>query len=144
MLALRDSNGLLQHTAVPSLPEIEWTLADVFRKLREMRGLRQGQLAAKAKVNRTTVNELETGKVQPDQRTQEKLATALGVSLRRVYADRDAANLLAGLSEVDRQEVLGFVETLRAPTREPTERASTDQKPPNSGQSATTRKARGA
>jgi transcriptional regulator with XRE-family HTH domain len=55
------------------------TLADVgLRELRQDRLLSQEELAAKAGVSKTTIANIETGKIRPYPQTLRKLAEALG------------------------------------------------------------------
>ena len=51
------------------------------RVYRDLRGLTQAELAAKAGVNRVTVAEIETGRKQGSVATLRALAGALGISL---------------------------------------------------------------
>ncbi|AWZ21462.1 Putative transcriptional regulator (fragment) [Roseovarius sp. EC-HK134] len=51
------------------------------RVYRDLRGMTQAALAAKASVNRVTVAEIETGRKQGSVTTLRALANALGVSL---------------------------------------------------------------
>jgi len=54
--------------------------------LRTKRGLTQRELSELANVNQATISELESGKQQrADFDTLERLATALGVSLARLF-----------------------------------------------------------
>ena len=52
------------------------------RRIREAKGLSLRELAAGAGVDYTEINRIELGKVTPRLATLEKLAKALGVSLR--------------------------------------------------------------
>jgi len=57
------------------------TLGDFVREKREALGLTQTELSARAKIQRTTVNRIETGTTQlPSADIRRRLATALGVS----------------------------------------------------------------
>jgi len=51
------------------------------RKLREKRGMKQSQLAIKAKLDLTTINEVENGNRDPMLKTIWKIANALDVSI---------------------------------------------------------------
>lgn len=118
MLALPDTSYLLQPQAMTK-PRLVWTLGDVFRKVRQARGLTQGRLALRAQVNRTTVNELETGKVDSDQETQRRIARALGVTMADVYAYLHDVNLLLGLAVEARETVRDLADGLRPSVEQP-------------------------
>src|SRR5688572_8801776 len=112
MLALHDTSELLQPLAMAK-PRIVWTLADVFLMLRRATDMTQAELADAAGIARTTVNELETGKVKSDQETLERIAGKLGVTLADVYAYRDDVNLLLSLPTSGRESVRDLALGLR-------------------------------
>ena len=134
---------MLQHGSLVPTQLITWTLADVFRKLREEKGWRQAELAGHAQLHRTTVTELETGRVEPDPETQRRIARALGVTLGQVYAYLDQLNLLLDLEEPERQTVLALAERLKTqgiPQSQPT---TADLLPSDDARSAAVQKTRG-
>lgn len=56
------------------------------KEIREERGLTQEELANKANVSRATLSEIENNpQKKPTIRTLEKLASALGVTLDRIF-----------------------------------------------------------
>lgn len=56
-------------------------LGDRIRQLRKKQGLSQEQVAAKAKIDLTTLNEIENGNRNPSIRTVYKISLALNVNL---------------------------------------------------------------
>jgi transcriptional regulator with XRE-family HTH domain len=56
------------------------------RRLRELRALSQRELAARANLSVTTVNQIETLKRKPIPRTVRRLAEALGVTPEELLA----------------------------------------------------------
>jgi len=59
-------------------------VAMTIRKLREQRGMTQGQLAERAGVSREYVARLEAGRYDPSLSTLEKLAKALKVDVAKL------------------------------------------------------------
>ena len=55
------------------------------KKLREQRKMNQSQLAVKAKLDLTTVNEIENGNRDPMLKTIWKIANALEVKLTQLF-----------------------------------------------------------
>ena len=49
------------------------------RKLREAKGVRQGELASRARISREHLNRLEAGRYDPSVGTLTRIAKALGV-----------------------------------------------------------------
>jgi transcriptional regulator with XRE-family HTH domain len=60
------------------------------RRIREERGMSQGDLAAASGVDRVTINQVERGRRKPSLGTLEKLATALGVELADLFPKAQA------------------------------------------------------
>lgn len=58
--------------------------AENLRKVRKQKGISQEELAARAGLDLTTVNELENGNREPMLNTIVKLAKALGVSPKQL------------------------------------------------------------
>ncbi|MAE10968.1 MAG: transcriptional regulator [Dehalococcoidales bacterium] len=58
------------------------------RRLRESQALSQRDLAVRAKLSVTTVNQIETRRRKPMPRTVRKLANALGVTPPELLADQ--------------------------------------------------------
>lgn len=65
------------------------------KKLREARYISQADLAEKAKLSKTTIVQLELGRVKPSFRTIRKLAEALGVEPAELLADDEPAETRA-------------------------------------------------
>lgn len=55
------------------------------RKLRKVRKMSQMDLAEKAKLDLTSVNEIENGTRNPMLKTIRKLASALGISIKDLF-----------------------------------------------------------
>lgn len=68
-----------------SAPMLSWQIGDVVRKLREQKGLTQGQLAELAGKHVSTVVRVEKGG-ESDRATIEAIAHALGLSVAQIYA----------------------------------------------------------
>lgn len=58
------------------------------RRLRELSALSQRELAARAKLSVTTINQIETGKRKPMPKTIRKLAESLGVTPEELLAEQ--------------------------------------------------------
>ena len=58
------------------------------RRLRELSALSQRELAVRAKLSATTVNQIETGKRKPMPKTIRKLAESLGVTPEELLAEQ--------------------------------------------------------
>lgn len=74
------------------------TIAERIRLAREHRGWTQEQLAVHADVSRSTIQNLETGRRQPQRSSLGRIATALGISV-------DALRTRAEEERVDAQEI---------------------------------------
>lgn len=57
------------------------------RTLRQDAGLKQYELAARAKVHPQTINRIEKGHTTPDVATLQRLADAFGVPVGRLFSD---------------------------------------------------------
>jgi transcriptional regulator with XRE-family HTH domain len=85
------------------------------RELREEKGLTQVRLAVSADMNPATLNRIEMGKANPNLKTLERLADALGITVSRLLEDDSPKGLEPPLpfsSEAERRltqapEVLG-------------------------------------
>ncbi len=64
-------------------------LGDNIRTLRELAGLSQVALAARAGINRQTLNHLESGKQNPSIAVLLKISRGMGVSIHHLLADID-------------------------------------------------------
>jgi transcriptional regulator with XRE-family HTH domain len=60
------------------------------RRIREERGMSQGDLAAASGVDRVTINQVERGRRKPSLGTLEKLAAALGVEMADLFPKAQA------------------------------------------------------
>ena len=58
------------------------------RRLRELSALSQRELAARARLSVTTINQIETGKRKPMPKTIRKLAESLGVTPGELLAEQ--------------------------------------------------------
>ena len=63
-----------------------------FRRLREERGLSQGQLAAELAVSRQTVNAIETGRYLPSLPLAFAIARLFGRPLEEIFHDDEAGH----------------------------------------------------
>lgn len=61
-------------------------LGDKIRKLRNRAGLSQEELAEKAKIDLTSVSEIESGLRNPSLKTIHKISLALKVSLQELFS----------------------------------------------------------
>ncbi len=64
-------------------------MTNVVRRLREARGLSQGQLAQELGVSRQTVNAIETGRYLPSLPLAFALARFFGLPIEEVFRDVD-------------------------------------------------------
>jgi transcriptional regulator with XRE-family HTH domain len=61
-------------------------LGSRIRQLRRKQNLSQEELAIKAKIDLTSVNEIESGNRNPSVRTVHKIAIALDTSLKEIFS----------------------------------------------------------
>lgn len=91
------------------------TLAQHIRSAREKRGWTQEQLAVRADVSRSTIQNLETGRRQPHRGSLKRIAEALGVDIADLIPGEEApltaeeiaekrAELLEALALLDAME----------------------------------------
>ena len=73
------------------------TLAQQIRSARELRGWTQEQLAVRADVSRSTIQNLENGRRSPQRGSLGRIAAALGISVEALKR--------AGEEQVDAQEI---------------------------------------
>lgn len=96
-----------------------WHTGDVIRKLRDVRDIRQDDLAQRAKVDRGTLIDMEKGR-EGTRRTLNKVIGALGVSMASVELAVPvsvSADVRAVLEKVDRLPVAtraAFLVTMQA------------------------------
>lgn len=77
------------------------TIGERLKRLREIKGLSQNELAKRAGVHRPTISELEAGRQQDvTVETAKRLARALGVSLGLLVGEDENALEPAGVAMV--------------------------------------------
>ena len=94
----------------------EQSLRDRLKELREAKGWTQAQLAARAKVERSTIQNIESGRVQRPN-SLAHIADALGVQVRELLgepvADGDPFDVIEGLLEAAQAELARLKEERR-------------------------------
>lgn len=89
-----------------------WSLGDVIRRYRKLRGLTQEQVGRAAGLDKSAVSKAEGSGAKSDLRTLEKLAKGLGVPMTAFYERLEEAQwgaLLRVLPATSRDVILGIV-----------------------------------
>lgn len=113
---------LLQPEAVRQPPV--WTLGDVIRKARQLRGWTQEQLATEADVNPISVVRLERTPERAERSTIESVARALDFPLSMLYRYVEHSTLFAELTEVQQSHVIDLERRLAEKNRAPGQKAN--------------------
>lgn len=89
---------------------VRWTIGDVVRKLRSDRGWTQREFAAHAGMAVTAANRLEQNSDLSDQRTIQRAAKALGVSISLLYRYAEFTSQFGELNEGQQARVLELMQ----------------------------------